>query len=141
MSKNQNILCINCNAVIHAEPCTVEVEPIVDPRPAPFRVADAEKATLAVLRHNERDQRAQQQSPADGAATAKGGQAQGHQSGRRSPQPKVSKQTASDTSAPARPPNAATTSFSQNTCGGGAAQRASSGNHGRWSFVNLRRVV
>ena len=28
---NQNILCINCNAVIHAEPCTVEVELIVDP--------------------------------------------------------------------------------------------------------------
>ena len=30
MSNNQNILCVNCNAVIHAEPCTVEVEPIVD---------------------------------------------------------------------------------------------------------------
>ncbi len=31
MSKNQNILCVDCNAVIHAEPCTVIVEPIVDP--------------------------------------------------------------------------------------------------------------
>ena len=42
MSKNQNILCINCNAVIHAEPCTVEVEPIVDPLVAEIEMTIAE---------------------------------------------------------------------------------------------------
>ncbi len=31
MRKSQNILCKNCNAVIHAEPCTVTVTPVEDP--------------------------------------------------------------------------------------------------------------
>ncbi len=31
MQNSQNILCINCNAVIHAEPCTVIVAPVEDP--------------------------------------------------------------------------------------------------------------
>ena len=31
MQKSQNILCLNCNAVIHAEPCTVIVAPVEDP--------------------------------------------------------------------------------------------------------------
>ena len=52
---SQNILCINCNAVIHADPCTVEVvltqeasdqrEPVVDPI-----VADIE-LTIAEMEH------------------------------------------------------------------------------------------
>ena len=42
---SQNILCINCNAVIHADPCTVESEPIFDPI-----VADIEM-TIAEMEH------------------------------------------------------------------------------------------
>ena len=42
---SQNIFCINCNAVIHADPCTVEVEPVVDPI-----VADIE-LTIAEMEH------------------------------------------------------------------------------------------
>ena len=39
MSKNQNIL---CNAVIHIEPCKVEVEPIVDPLVSEIEMCIAE---------------------------------------------------------------------------------------------------
>ena len=39
---SQNILCINCNAVIHADPCTVEVEPVVDPIVADIELTIAE---------------------------------------------------------------------------------------------------
>ena len=49
---SQNILCINCNAIVHAEPCTVvltqgalnqrEVEPIVDPIVAEIEMTIAE---------------------------------------------------------------------------------------------------
>jgi hypothetical protein len=83
--------------------------------PAPFRVADAAKAVLAVVRHNASDQRARQQSLGDGAAAAKGGQAQRHQSGRRSPHPEAgaTTQSASDKNAAARPPIAASTSFAR----------------------------
>ena len=39
---SQNILCINCNAVIHADPCTVEVVPVVDPIVAEIELTIAE---------------------------------------------------------------------------------------------------
>ena len=39
---SQNILCINCNAIIHADPCTVEVEPVVDPIVAEIELTIAE---------------------------------------------------------------------------------------------------
>ena len=39
---SQNILCINCNAIIHADPCTVELEPVVDPIVAEIELTIAE---------------------------------------------------------------------------------------------------
>ena len=39
---SQNILCINCNAIIHADPCTVEIEPVVDPIVAEMELTIAE---------------------------------------------------------------------------------------------------
>ena len=39
---SQNILCINCNAIIHADPCTVEIEPVVDPIVAEIELTIAE---------------------------------------------------------------------------------------------------
>ena len=42
MSNNQNILCVNCDDVIHIETCTVEVEPIVDPLVSEIEMCIAE---------------------------------------------------------------------------------------------------
>ena len=39
---SQNILCISCNAVFHADPCAVEVEPVVDPIVAEIEMTIAE---------------------------------------------------------------------------------------------------
>ena len=70
---------------------------------------------LALLQHNARvDQQGQRQSQAEGAAAAKGSQAQGDQAGRRSPQPKARPaKAATDHGAAAQAPDAATTSFTR----------------------------
>ena len=84
-------------------------------RHRPFRAVDANKATLALLRHNERvDQQGQRQSKAEGAAAAKGSQAQVDQPSRHSPQTTARlAKAATARGAEAQEPDAATTSFSR----------------------------
>ena len=84
-------------------------------RHRPFRAVDANKATLALLRHNERvDQQGQRQSKAEGSAAAKRSQAQVDQPSRQSPQTTARlAKAATARGAEAQEPDAATTSFSR----------------------------
>ncbi len=101
----------------------------------PFRAADANKATFALMRHNERvQQQEQRQSKAEAAAEAKEIQAQVDEPSRHSPKTTARRARAAKArAAEAQEPDAATTNFSRIHAAGSPMTR----NRGGWSFINF----